>query len=393
MLTLPYLNRETEDKIRKIAQEIHCYPELSGQEVRTTQLLKEQLTRMGIEIIDCLPSTGVIGLIKGAYPGKTVALRADMDALPVQEDRTHTICSKNDGVMHACGHDIHTAALLGAAETLQRLQPALHGDILLLFQPAEEIALGAKAILESGVFDRIKPDAFFSFHVMPSIAAGQLGTRSGSIMAAHIGFEITISGKGGHGAAPHNTCDPIIAAARTVDALQSIVARENDPQSPLVLSVCSIHSGSSINIIPDEAVLSGSCRFLDNSRKQSIMNRVEQIAAKTAEVHNCCAETKFFRWLPAVDNNPVLLPVAKAAGSAVLGEENILWQNSLMVSEDFALFEEIAPIFMFHVGTGGPYPLHNSHFCVPEETVIQSAELFVQSALTYLDWEKEQNEN
>ena len=381
---MPYISREIKDKILKIAHDLHCHPELSEQEVRTTQLLKEQLIRMNIEIIDCLSSTGVIGLIKGAYPGKTVALRADIDALPVQEDRTHTICSENDGIMHACGHDIHTAALLGAASVLQSLQPSLHGNILLIFQPAEETGSGANAILKSGIFDRIKPDAFFSIHVMPNIAAGQLGARSGSIMAAHIGFEITISGRGGHGAAPHNTCDPIIAAARTVDALQSIIARENDPLSPLVLSVCSIHSGSSINIIPDEAVISGSCRYLDNSRKQSILQRVEQISSKTAEVHNCHAETKFFRFLPALDNSPILLPTAQAAASAVFGEENVLCQSSMMVSEDFALFAQIAPIFMFHMGTGGPYPLHNSHFCVPEETAIQAAELFVQSALTYL---------
>lgn len=386
-----YITKEIEKEILRIAQELHQNPELSGEEIHTTQLLKEQLSRMNIETIDILSGTGVIGLIRGAYPGKTVALRADIDALPVQEDTTHTICSKNDGVMHACGHDIHSAALLGAAYALKSLQPTLHGNVLLIFQPAEETVSGAKAILESGIFDVIKPDAFYSMHVMPNIPAGHLGVRSGSIMAAQIGFEITVSGKGGHGSSPHTACDPIIAAARTVDALQSISARENDPFSPFVLSVCSIHGGSTINVIPDEVALSGSCRFLDNNRKQSILERIEQIATKTAEVHSCNAKIKFFRMLPALDNSPALLPVAQAAGETVFGKENVLWQSGMMASEDFALFAQIAPIFMYHVGVGGSYPLHNSHFYVAEETAVQSAELLTQSALLHLEKGSGQN--
>ncbi len=380
-----YITEPIREIICSIAQDIHCHPELSEQEVRTTRLLKNQLSNMNIEIVDILPGTGVIGLIRGAHSGKTVALRADIDALPVQEDPSHKNCSKNDGIMHACGHDIHAASLLGAACVLQTLRPTLHGNILLIFQPAEETSTGARAILESGVFDRIKPDAFFSLHIMPGLPTGKLGIREGAIMAAQKGFQITVSGKGGHGSSPHNTCDPLIAAAKIVDALQSISAREYDPVSPFVLSVCSFQSGNAFNIIPDTAVLTGTSRFLDNGRSHWIEERVCQIATKTAEIHSCHATTEFFRRLPALDNAASLLPTAQAAGCAVFGHKNLLSQNMMMASEDFSLYAQVAPIFMYHVGVSCSYPLHSRHLYVPESTAVQCAELLTQTALTFLE--------
>lgn len=382
---MKYITETIKKQVLRTAQDLHQHPELSQQEVRTTQLLKQQLSDMNIEIVDILTGTGVIGLIRGAHPGKTVALRADIDALPVQEDPTHEVCSQNDGVMHACGHDIHTASLLGAACALQGMRHTLRGNILLIFQPAEETSTGATAVLESGIFDRVKPDAFFSLHVIPSIPAGSLGVRTGAIMAAQKGFQITVTGKGGHGSAPHNTCDPVIAAARTVDALQSIVARENDPLSPFVLSVCSFHSGNVFNIIPDTAELTGTCRFLDNTRSHAIEDRVAQIAETTAAVHSCRTKTEFFRRLPALDNDASLSPVAMAAGSRVFGPDNVFSQNTMMASEDFSLFAQVAPIFMYHVGVGGEYPLHNCHLCIPEETAVRCAELLTETALVFLE--------
>ncbi len=385
---MKHITETIKARIDRAAKQIHEYPELSEQEIRTTELLKNELSDLNIEIVNILPGTGVIGLIRGAYPGKTVALRADIDALPVQEDPSHAICSKIDGVMHACGHDIHTSALLGAACALQSLRHTLHGNILLIFQPAEETTTGAKAVLSSGLFDQIKPDAFFSLHVMPGIAAGKLGVRTGPIMAAQKFFHVTVNGKGGHGSSPHNTYDPVIAAVRTVDALQSISARENNPVSPFVLSVCSFHGGNSYNIIPDTAELAGTCRFLDNSRTQTIEDRVSQIAEKTADIHNCRATTTFSARLPALDNAASLHPVAMKAGAAVYGQENVLCQDMMMASEDFSLYAQIAPIFMFHVGVGGDYPLHNSHLCISPETIAQCAELLTETALTYLDEEQ-----
>lgn len=384
-MDLKYITSSIKERVVQTARDIHQHPELSEQEVRTTQLLKSQLSDMNIEIVDALPGTGVIGLIRGAHPGKTVALRADIDALPVQEDPTHQVRSQNDGVMHACGHDIHTASLLGAACALQDLRHTLHGNILLIFQPAEESSTGATAVLESGIFEKIKPDAFFSLHVIPGIPAGKLGVRPGPIMAAQKAFQITVTGRGGHGSAPHNTCDPVIAGARTVDALQSMVARENDPLSPFVLSVCTFQSGTVFNIIPDTAELTGTCRFLDNARSQTIENRVAQIAEQTAGVHNCQTETKFYRRLPALDNDDSLSTVAATAGAAVFGQENVFHQNMMMASEDFSLFAQIAPIFMYHVGVGGEYPLHNCHLRIPETTAVQCAELLAETALVFLE--------
>ena len=381
---MSYITEKNRDDILKTAEFLHRHPELSSEEVMTTKFIKDKLSEMDIEIIDAPLKTGVVGIIRGAHPGKTIALRADIDALPVLEDASHEIRSETDGVMHACGHDIHTASLLGAACGLKSFEDSLHGNVMFVFQPAEEISLGAKEIIDSKVFDIIKPDAFFSMHVMPNIPNGQIGIRQGSIMAGQTGFKVTVHGKGGHGSAPHTACDPIIAVARIIDALQSLTARENDPFSPCVLSVCTMHGGSAINIIPDDAYFAGTCRFLDNNRSQGIKERIEQIASKTAEVHNCRAEVEFFRELPALNNDKDLASVAEKAATSVFGEENVFSQLPMMASEDFPFFNEIAPVFMYHVGIGGNYPLHNSKIHIPEDSAVKSAELFINTVLTYL---------
>ena len=378
-----------QDKILEIAHEIHKYPELSEQEFKTTEKIRSFLTEMNIELLEEQPSTGVLAIIRGGQPGKTVALRADIDALPVLEDPSHKIVSQNQGVMHACGHDIHTAALLGAAAALNRQHQSLCGTVLLIFQPAEEVSTGAKAVIDTGVFDRIRPDAFFSFHVMPSVPEGKIGIRQGPIMAAQKGFTIRIAGKGGHGASPHLTHDPLIAATRTVDALQTIASRQIDPAAPFVLSVCSIHGGTAFNIIPDSMEITGTCRLMDNSISRQVEQWITDIAQKTADIHSCAAEVTFFRRLPALENATPLVSIAQDTAAALLGPENIICQDIMMGSEDFSLYSEIAPIFMYHMGMGVTqgvnYSLHNPHFLVPDAITLQSAELLAQTALRYLE--------
>lgn len=384
-----YITDSFQKKILQAAHDIHVNPELSEQEYQTTELIRQLLQDLNIELVQNQPKTGAIGIIRGSHPGKTVALRADIDALPVQEDSAHQVVSKVDGIMHACGHDIHTAALLGAAMALNEKRRELCGNVLLIFQPAEEVSTGADTVIQTGVFTQYPPDAFFSLHVMPSIPAGKIGIRQGAIMAAQKGFSIKITGKGGHGASPHLSHDPLIAATRTVDALQTIASRQMDPASPFVLSVCSIHGGTAFNIIPGSVEITGTCRLLDNTMSSTVEQWITDIAAKTADIHSCQAETVFFRRLPALDNAFPLVSVAHSAAKKLYGEESIICQDIMMGSEDFSLYSEIAPIFMYHVGTGTDdgtaYPLHNCHFMVPDEITLQSAELMTQTALSYLN--------
>ena len=257
-----YITPDFQEKILTAAHHIHRNPELSEQEFMTTGYILDVLESLNIELTEVQPNTGVIGLIRGGQSGPTVALRADIDALPVEEAADHAIRSERPGIMHACGHDTHTAALLGAAMALSANKEQLKGNVLLIFQPAEECTTGAQAVMDTGVFEEHKPVAFLSLHMMPSIPAGKVGVRTGPIMAAQKGFEITVTGKGGHGASPHLAVDPIIAAARIAETLQALPAQWANPIDPFVLTVCSIHGGTTFNIIPDRANLLGTCRFL-----------------------------------------------------------------------------------------------------------------------------------
>lgn len=372
-------------KLLEAAHHIHRHPELSEQEFMTTGYILDVLESLNIELTEIQPETGVIGLIRGGKPGPTVALRADIDALPVDEAEHHAIRSETPGVMHACGHDAHTAALLGAAMALSANKEQLQGNVLLLFQPAEEVTTGAKAILDSGVFEEHSPIAFLSLHVMPSIPEGKVGVRTGPIMAAQKGFSITVSGKGGHGASPHLATDPIIAAARITESLQSIPAQWADPIQPFVLTVCSIHGGTTFNIIPDTAQILGTCRFLAPEYDPLLENRIAEIAKTTAQAHGCTASIELFRQLPSLVNDPKLSAVATKAAQDLYGKENAVVQDVMMASEDFSLYSQVAPTFMYHVGIGGSVGLHNCNLLVPECVITQSAELLTRAAVAVLE--------
>lgn len=379
-----YITPTFQEKILAAAHHLHRNPELSEQEFMTTGYILDVLEGLNIELTEVQPNTGVIGLIRGGQPGPTVALRADIDALPVEEVPDHAIRSEKPGVMHACGHDTHTAAVLGAAMALSACKEQLKGNILLLFQPAEECTTGAQAIIDTGIFEEHKPVAFLSLHMMPSIPEGKIGVRTGPIMAAQKGFTVTVSGKGGHGASPHMAVDPIIAAMRTAEALQSIPAQWADPTEPFVLTVCSIHGGTTFNVIPDAASLSGTCRFLLPEYDQALEEKIIAISDATALAHGCTAKIEFFRKLPPLINDERLTSAIQAAGQ-LYGRENLVVQNMLMASEDFALYGRIAPIFMYHVGIGGSVGLHNCNILVPDHVIPEAAELLTRAAITALE--------
>ena len=380
-----YITPDFQEKLLAAAHHIHRHPELSEQEFMTTGYILDVLEGLNIELTEVQPNTGVIGLIRGGKPGPTVALRADIDALPVEEAQEHAIRSERPGIMHACGHDTHTAALLGAAMALSANKEQLRGNILLIFQPAEECTTGAQAVMDTGVFEEHKPAAFLSLHMIPGIDEGKVGIRTGPIMAAQKGFTVTFSGKGGHGAFPHTAIDPVITAIRTAEALQSIPSQWADPTQPFVLTVCSIHGGTTFNVIPDTASISGTSRFLIPEYDREVEDRIVSIADATALAHRCTAKTEFFRRLPPLVNDPKLGAVAIKAAERLYSKENLVVQDVMMGSEDFSLYSKIAPTFMYHVGIGGPVGLHNCNLLVPDHVTVEAAELLTRAAIAALE--------
>lgn len=387
-MELQYISTPIQEKILEIAHHIHQHPELSYQEFKTTELLIEVLKELGMELPAQQPTTGVIGLLRGALPGPTIALRADIDALPIEESTDHTIRSKTPNTMHACGHDFHTAGLVGAAMALCSRRESLAGNILFIFQPAEEQCGGAQEIIATGIFDQYPPSAFFSLHVMPDIPFGQLDIREGPLMAAQGCFRIQISGKGGHGAMPHLSRNPILCAAQIVDGLQIIRSRWADPVQPFSLSVCSIHGGSACNIIPDTVDLEGTFRYALESYGQDVKEEIIRIACSIAQAHGCTAECSFFREIYPLINDTNLSDVARKAAVPLFGKNNLIRREFRMISEDFGFYRSIAPIFMYHVGVGisdgTSAGLHNYRFQVPDEAGSVCAELLTATALVAL---------
>ena len=386
-----YISSDIRESIIETAHAVHRNPELSHKEFKTTELLKNELIKIGIEIPDEQPETGVVGLLRGSLPGPTLAMRADIDALPIVENSEHKICSGNSGVMHACGHDFHTASLLGAVMALAKHKESLPGNVLFVFQPGEEHGTGAKEVVASGIFEKYPPKAFFSLHVKPDIPAGKIGIRKGPIMAALCCFSIDIHGKGGHGATPHLAVDPIVAATGTVDALQCIRSRWMNPAEPFTLSVCSIHGGTAYNVIPDDVHIEGTFRYALPSYRESVKEQIAKISKSVAAAHGCTAECRFFHESPPLVNDGDLAKIATEAAAELFGEESVIEQNFWMASEDFSLYREIAPIFMYHIGVGeedgSSAGLHTPNLFVPDETAPFCAELLTGTVLKALEKE------
>jgi amidohydrolase len=291
--------------------------------------------------------------------------------------------------MHACGHDFHLSSLLGAAMALSGIKENLSGNVIFIFQPGEEQGTGAEKIISTGIFEKYPPEAFFSLHVKHDIPAGKIGIRKGPIMAALCCFSIDVHGKGGHGATPHLAVDPIVAATRTVDALQCIRSRWTDPAQPFTLSVCSIHGGSAYNVIPDDVHIEGTYRYALSSYKDSVKEQIIRIADSVANAHGCTAECRFFHESRPLVNDEKPAEIAREAAKETAGEENLLVQDFWMASEDFSFYREVAPTFMYHVGVGkedGSSPcVHNPGFFAPDKTAPLCAELLAETAVKALE--------
>jgi len=333
----------------------HQHPELSNREVETGAEIARRLTAMGYEPRTGVAGHGVVAVLDGAIPGPTVAWRSDIDALPINELANVPWRSENDGVMHACGHDLHLTVGLGAAEILMRNREQVRGKVVFLFQPAEEGAPpgepgGAPLVLTEGALDDPRPDAIFGLHVMPTLEVGTIGWRVGGIMAAADRFTITIGGRMTHGSTPHDGVDAVWVAAQVVTALQGIAAREIDARRPIVVSVGSIVSGQRFNIIAGQAVLDGTVRTLDRETWTAIPEALDRIVGGVCSAHRATWAIELDRKNPVLVNDPDLARWAADALRDVVGAENLREVQPIMAAEDFAHYTERMPGFYFHLG-------------------------------------------
>ena len=386
------LVKAQEQEMIQMRRHIHQNPELSNQEFQTTKLIQEKLTGYGVEIADIGLKTGVVGILKGRFPGKTLAIREDIDALPMKELTGLPFASASDGVCHSCGHDIHTTVLLYTAKILSALKDELHGNVMFLFQPAEENGSGAKQLIDCGFDQVLKPDAFVGLHVAPKLNAGCIGLKDGAASASSDMFQIRVTGKGGHGAHPENCVDPIIISAYILTQLQTIVSRENHPIHPAVLTVGSIHGGQANNVIPDYVDMGGTLRSLEPESRQAMQEAIDRITVSCAEAMRGKAEVTWNKGMPPLVNDTPIVDGIRAAAQKLLPADAIKTiADPSLGSEDFSyLFPAYGPGAQFSLGCGNDsdpntrHGLHNSKNVFDEGCLAVGTAVLVQYARDFL---------
>ncbi|QDA60775.1 M20 metallopeptidase family protein [Hymenobacter jejuensis] len=331
---------------------LHAHPELSFQEFQTAAFVTEQLQNLGLKP-QAMATTGVVALIEGRNPeSRVVALRADMDALPIQEQNEVPYRSQNAGVMHACGHDVHTSSLLGTARILSQLRDEFEGTVKLIFQPGEEIVPGGASIMiEEGVLENPVPDSVFGQHVFPMLPAGKIGLRSGRYMASADELYLTVRGKGGHGAMPDINIDPVLVTAHLIVAMQQIVSRRANPKIASVLSFGKVIANGATNVIPNEVYVEGTFRTLDEKWREEAHVHLRKLAEGLAESMGATCELEIRRGYPCLDNEPELTARVKAAAEEYLGAENVIEIDQWMAAEDFAYYSQSANSCFYRLGT------------------------------------------
>ncbi|MDF9843484.1 MULTISPECIES: amidohydrolase [unclassified Paenibacillus] len=365
------------EQLTGIRRHLHRHPELSNEEYETTKYITSQLTQAGIKILDYGLATGVIAEIGSGKPGPVIALRADIDALPIQEETDAEYASLFPGKMHACGHDFHTAALLGAAYLLKQQEDQLPGTVRLLFQPAEEKAQGAQRVIASGALREVR--AVIGLHNKPDLPVGTIGIAGGPLMAAADGFAVEVKGSGSHAAVPEAAIDPIVAAAHIVTALQSVVSRNVSPLHSAVVSVTQIHSGNSWNVIPEKAVLEGTVRNFDEAVRANVLKRFEQVAAGVAAALGATAKVRWIEGPPPVINDEALAALGVEAAEA-LGYQAVKAVPS-PAGEDFAFYQRELPGLFVFVGTNGSREWHHPAFNLDEQALPVAARFLADIAV------------
>ena len=393
-------------KIVEWRRDIHQHPELGTHEVRTAKLVADQLRALGLEPKTGIASTGVVAILKGGKPGPRIAIRADMDALPVTEQTGLAFASKVTGdyrgqpvgVMHACGHDAHVAMLLGVASALVEMKDGLPGEVMFVFQPAEEGPpeagedFGASLVLKQGIFDQFKPDAVFGLHVWAGLPVGKIGYRSGSVMASADEWTLTVRGKQTHGSRPWDGVDPITIGAQILLGTQSIIARQvNIAATPVVLTAGQFQSGVRFNIIPDEAKLVGTLRTFDPVVREDVIDRFRRTAEDFAHAGGGSAELQVVNNAPATINDPALAQRMRPSLETAVGADNVVEMPLVTVAEDFSQYATAAPGFFFFVGStsAGIDPAtapinHSPQFLLDEQSLQVGSRAMLQVALDYL---------
>ena len=379
-----------QSELQAIRRDLHAHPELSYEEQRTSDVVAARLTEWGIPIHRGLGGTGVVGIIRNGDSPRAIGLRADMDALPVQELNQFAHASRHAGKMHACGHDGHTAMLLGAAHHLAQHRN-FDGTVYVIFQPAEEGGAGARRMIEDGLFERFPMEAVYGMHNWPGMAAGSFGVRAGPMMASSNEFRVVVRGKGCHAAQPHRGIDPVMVAVQIVQAWQTIVARNLNPVETAVLSVTQIHAGSATNVIPDEAELVGTVRTFTTAALDLIESRMHAIATNTAAAFDATVDFKFRRNYPPLVNHPSETAFAIEAMRAVAGDKVDTDVEPTMGAEDFAFMLQHKPGCYVFIGNGegdhrdgghglGPCQLHNASYDFNDQLLPIGASFWVRLA-------------
>ncbi|MFB5662596.1 M20 family metallopeptidase [Alteribacillus sp. HJP-4] len=368
-------------------RDLHMYPELSHKEEKTPGKIANFLSDLGLDVRTGVGGKGVVGILRGDKPGKTVALRADFDALPIQDEKDVEYKSRIPGIMHACGHDIHTASLLGTAKVLSEHRDKLEGTVVFLHQFAEEVIPGgAKFMIEDGCLDGV--DVVYGAHVSSKHPLGKIGLKEGLAMANGDTFEIEIAGKGGHAATPHFTVDPLVTGSQVLLNLQQIVSRQIDPVKPAVVTIASFKGGEGYNVIPDSAKITGTVRTFDKDIQDWIEKSIESIASSTCHGLGAEAEYTYTRGYPAVCNHPGETRRIENVATALYGKDMIEHIDAQMGMEDFAYYLKEVPGCFFWVGGAleekDVYPHHHPKFNVDEKAMLYIGRLFIASVFNYL---------
>ncbi|HVN77300.1 MAG TPA: amidohydrolase [Thermoanaerobaculaceae bacterium] len=365
-------------------RDFHRHPELAFEERRTSAVLRTFLESLGLEVRGCA-GTGLVAVLRGGRPGRTVALRADMDALPVAEASDHEYRSLNAGVMHACGHDGHMAILMGTAAILSARRETLPGTVVFLFQPAEERPPGgARLMVEEGALDGV--DRVFGLHLWQPLPTGVVGLRAGAAMAQADNFEVVVCGRGGHASQPERTVDPVVAASHVVVAAQTIASRFTTPLEPVVVSFTTIHGGEAHNIIPDSVVMTGTVRTLDRGTQSLVRERLGEVCEATCRVFGASAEFAYTEGYPPVVNDPASVELVRRVAARELGADSVKAIAPVMGGEDFAYYLQRVPgAFAFlGIGDGRVHPHHSARFDIDERALPLGVRLMTAVALEML---------
>lgn len=379
---------KVEKEVIELRRKIHMYPELGFEETKTSEIVYDYLKNLGIEV-KRIAKTGVVGTLKG-NGSKTIAIRADMDALPIQEENDVEYASQIPGRMHACGHDVHTAILLGTAKLLANMRDKLKGNVKFIFQPAEETTGGALPMIEEGVLENPKVDAIIGLHVDPELQVGQIGITYGKAYASSDMFDIIVKGKSSHGAEPHKSVDSIVIAANIVNMLQTVVSRKANPLSPIVLTIGIIEGGYARNIIANKVRMSGIIRMMEEEKRDEIVEMVEKICDNTAKAMGGEVEFKRTIGYPCLVNHKGMTDLIKETAFPLLGEGNVIEVAPTMGVEDFAYFLQKVPGSFYKLGCGNKEkgidkPIHNNQFNIDEECIKIGLAVHVSTVLKYLN--------